>query len=160
MPLLIRYPKTGVCFAVVLQNLHFAVRPVQIKCVHLRCWASLLICLSFCHSWRQDLGGQSDVLLLLRSVPAPLPACPDSVNWCDSVIRWLQRCVSSVRWQIGLRKAGSNPVCSSVRISGCCSGGQACYQDVTWLKRSQWYSDVLVRNVKGRGAQGYWISIH
>lgn len=49
---------------------------------------------------------------------------------------------------MGLRKAGTNPVCSSVKISRCCSVGQACYQDVTWLKRSQWYSDVLIRNVK------------
>lgn len=56
---------------------------------------------------------------------------------------------------MGLRKAGTSPVCSSVKISGCCSVGQACYQDVTWLKWSQWYSDVLIRNVKGKGAQGY-----
>lgn len=160
MPSLIRYPKTGILFAMVLQNLPFAVSPVQIQCVHLKCWASLVICLSFCHSRRQDLGGQSGALLLLRSVPAPLPACPDSANWCDSVIKCLQRSISSRRWQMGLRKVGTSPVCSSVKISGCCSVGQACYQDVTWLKQCQWHSDVLIRNVKGKGAQDYWISIH
>lgn len=148
MPSLIGHPKTGLHFAMVLQNLPFAVRPVQRQCVHLKCWASLVMCLSFCHSLRQDLGGQSDVPLLLRSVPAPLPACPDSANCCDGVIKCLQRSASSRRRQMGLRKAGTNPVCSSVKISRCCSVGQACYQDVTWLKRSQWYSDVLIRNVK------------
>lgn len=148
---LIRHPKTGTCFAMVLQNL---------PCVDLQCWASLVICLSFCPSGGQDLGRQSDVLLLLRSVPAPLPACPDSANWCDSVIKCRQRSDSSMRGQRALRKVGTNPVCSSVKISCCCSVGQACYQDVTWLKQSQWYSDMLIRNMKGKGAQSYWISIH
>lgn len=147
---LIRHPKTGACFAMVLQNL---------PCVDLKCWASQVTRLSFCPSGGQDLGWQSDVLLLLRSVPAPLPACPDSANWFDSIIKRLQRSVSSMRGQMALRKVGTDPVCSSVKISCRCSG-QACYQDVTWLKQSQWYSEMLIRNMKEKGAQSYWISIH
>lgn len=59
-----------------------------------------------------------------------------------------------MRGQMALGKIGTNPVCSSVKISRC-SVGQACYQDVTWLKQSQWYSDVLIRNVKRKEAQDY-----